>query len=635
MFALFLLSGLLLLAFSALLLKSLLLIWSPHTFAMLTIGQQLEALFWGFRFDLAAAALLWAPSALLCWVSVRCGMRRLHWTWWGVPTVILICLQIADLMYFDNSGRHIGYELAEVSREFGSLLITAVKQYSELMVSIFGVVIVCLLLCRRYICLPPRITVLNTELPFLIMVVIAVFCVRGSLTELPMKPDRVYAIGNPQQALIALNPSYAMLASTFSASRREGVNRPLFHHMPSPSTQLLEQLGHSISASQSVYQPVQKKMNVILMMLESWPAELMRSYNPLAPAITPYFDSLHKQGFRTDGLIAGGRRTVEGFFSTLCSFQNPLEAGIPNTSLQALQYECLPKLLSDAGWSTAIFQGMHKGETGQLAQQLGTQASYSKLEMPAPTVEQNSWGYQDPDLYRFILIKAREEKRPFFYMINNTTTHDDQLPPDEPWVFGNKNKSERQMSVLHYADKALGQFIQAYKELNLGPTLFIITADHTAGERSGHMGRYWIPFLVFSTDGTVEPSYQPGIGSQRDIAPTILSVLGAKVPWFTGRSLLQEVPAGGIYAASGTIGRVYGDNIIEYPMNNPEKVTCFNWKTDLQLRNPQVCDRDALHERDFSWATTWYQQTLLFAGKTTKYHLINPSSVDLSEPTKS
>ncbi|QNF17334.1 LTA synthase family protein [Aeromonas jandaei] len=266
---------------------------------------------------------------------------------------------------------------------------------------------------------------------------------------------------------------------------------------------------------------------------------------PGCAAHHPHLDALHREGLRTDGLIAGGRRTVEGFFTALCSYQNPLEAGIPNTPLQDQHYECLPKLLSDAGWSTAVFQGMHKGETGQLAQLLGTQASYGKLEMPVAEVEQNSWGYQDPDLYRFILSKARAESRPFFYMVNNTTTHDDQLPPGEPWLFGDQSSNERQMSVLHYADKALGRFIEEYQQANLGPTLFVITADHTAGERSGHMGRYWIPFLMFATDGSIAPRHEPGIGAQQDIAPTILDLLGGKAPWFTGHSLLSEAPRGG------------------------------------------------------------------------------------------
>ena len=624
MFARFLLSGLALLALLALLLKSLLLFWSPASFAVLTTTQQLEALLWGFRFDLAAAALLWAPVALLCWLAVRLGLRRLSWLWWWVPAMVLAGLQVADLMYFANSGRHIGYELGEVTREAGSLLTTALKQYPLLMVATLAGALASALLCRRQLRLPARMTLAKTELPLLLTFAIAVLCVRGSLTDLPMKPDRAYAIGNPQQALLALNPVYAMLVSSSSADETGG-GTPLYQQLPPPAAQQLATLaqldGHA------PYQPPQRKMNVILMLLESWPAELMQSYNPAAPHVTPHLDALHREGLRTDGLIAGGRRTVEGFFTALCSYQNPLEAGIPNTPLQDQHYECLPKLLSDAGWSTAVFQGMHKGETGQLAQLLGTQASYGKLEMPAAEVEQNSWGYQDPDLYRFILSKARAESRPFFYMVNNTTTHDDQLPPGEPWLFGDQSSNERQMSVLHYADKALGRFIEEFKQANLGPTLFVITADHTAGERSGHMGRYWIPFLMFATDGSIAPRHQPGIGAQQDIAPTILDLLGGKAPWFTGHSLLSEAPRGGIYAASGTIGRVYGEQIVEYPMREPDKLTCFNWKADLQLHRPQPCDDAAARERDFSWATTWYQQSLLFDGKSRAYGQLAPASL--------
>ena len=60
MFARFLFAGLALLALLALLLKSLILLWSPASFAALSSAQQLEAIVWGFRFDLAAACLVWA-----------------------------------------------------------------------------------------------------------------------------------------------------------------------------------------------------------------------------------------------------------------------------------------------------------------------------------------------------------------------------------------------------------------------------------------------------------------------------------------------------------------------------------------------------------------------------------------------
>ncbi|MGL5392279.1 MAG: sulfatase-like hydrolase/transferase [Shewanella sp.] len=182
------------------------------------------------------------------------------------------------------------------------------------------------------------------------------------------------------------------------------------------------------------------------------------------------------------------------------------------------------------------------------------------------------------------------------------------------------------MSVLHYADKALGHFIEEYKRAALGPTLFVITADHTAGDRSGHMGRYWIPFLMARTDGSIAARHQPGIGAQQDIAPTILELLGGKAPWFTGHSLLSEPPRGGIYAASGTLGRVYGEQLIEFPLREPGRLSCFNWKRDLQLRHPQTCDEEAERERDVSWATTWYQQSLLFSGRSREY--CQPASVN-------
>ena len=62
-------------------------------------------------------------------------------------------------------------------------------------------------------------------------------------------------------------------------------------------------------------------------------------------------------------------------------------------------------------------------------------------------------------------------------------------------------------------------------------------------------------------------------------------------------------------------------------MREPDKLTCFNWKADLQLHRPQPCDEAAARERDFSWATTWYQQSLLFDGKSRAYGQLAPASL--------
>lgn len=628
MFARFIFSGLALLTLLALILKSLLLIWSPASFAALTTAQQIEALLWGWRFDFAAASLLWAPSALLCWVSLRLlRLRRLSWLWWWAPAMLLAGMQLADLMYFNDAGRHVGYEVREFIREFGGLFDTAIRQYSLPMLGfgLFG--LVSAYLCHRGSVLPARPSMRQIELPLLLALLVAGIGIRGSLTEMPMKPDRAYTIGNPQQALLALNPSYAIISGLLSTKHK--IAR-LHEQLPNPSSAEVAQLAPFMQHANGPYQAPSRKVNIILLLLESWPAEVMLSYNPAAPTnppVTPQLDALHAEGMRTDGLLSGGRRTVEGFFSTLCSYQNPLEAGVPNTPLQSFSYRCLPELLSQAGWSTAVFQGMHKGETGSFSQQLGIEHSYGKLEMPSASVEMNSWGYQDPDLYRFVLNKAKSEQTPFFYVINNATPHDDKLPSDEPWVFGKESAEARKLSVLHYADQALGEFIRAYEQENLGPTLFVITADHTSGARSGNMGRYWIPFLLYATDGSIPIRHIPGIAGQQDIAPTILEYLGGEAPWFTGRSLLSQQPSGAGYATSGSLGWVSGETVIEYPLQQPDHLTCYNWKQDIAMTKPLPCPPHAAALRDLSWASTWYQQRLLFQGKTQEFGHISPVSL--------
>lgn len=614
MFLKFLFGGFFTLTLLSLLGKATLLLWAPHAFTDLSPGDRLWALLWGLRFDLAATTMVWLPFALVNYLLLRLGWRRritLRSLW--APAMLLLGMQLADLFYFDNAGRHIGYEIKELLPEFTSLAHTVLSTYLLPILAFLLLVVGSGYYCRHSWPIDNKPAWRRLDIPLLLWVIVGAVSIRGGISQLPMKPDRAYTIGNNQQALLALTPAYSMLASLFEKQSA----RPVYLQAPAPSAPwLAAQLQDYLADRPVQYQPPIKQMNVILFMLESFPAELMQSYNQAAPDVTPELDRLRTRGLTTDGLIAGGTRTVEGFYSALCSQPNPLGGGIPNTALQAREYRCLPAMMRDAGWEVAVFQGMHTGITGSFSQQLGANSSYGKLEMPPPTVEQNSWGYQDPDLYQFVLSKAKQEQKPFFYIINGATTHDDKLPSGELWAFGNADSSERQMSVMHYADKALGNFIREYERSNIGPTLLVFTADHTSGQRSGNMGRYWIPFAMFDTAGTIAPRHESGIGSQMDIAPTILGALGGQAPWFAGRPLLSESPAGGSYFANGTLGRVTGDRIVEQSLLQPDKRNCFDWRQDLPLVKPLPCDVQDIVHGDFDRAFNWYAQSLLFSGQT-------------------
>lgn len=610
------------LACASLILKATILIWSPDTFTSLTALEKIYALIWGGRFDLATSAYLMLPISLGSYILIRFFKRRtLSWAWIIIPVILLAAIQLGDLIYFDNTGHHVSYEIKELINESSGLLDTALAGYP--------IYFLCFLISSgiggyfsiRAFPVSNQRTFLNTELALLFALFVCLLCIRGSIRDKVLSPTHAFNIGSPQMATIALTPSFSVISSLRAQTE---VLSPIYLTGPKPNEEFLNSnLQMVFNAKSGVYSAPSKKANVVLFLLESWPAELMRSYNPSAPITTPELDKLKSRGFSTDGLMASGTRTVVGVFSSLCSYPSPLDSQVPKTKLQFLEYRCLPELMKDAGWQVSMFQGMHDGLTGQLARKLGVTSTFGKLDMPTPNVEPNGWGYQDPDLYDFVLSKAKNETKPFFYVINNTTTHDThgkQLPSGEQWVFGNANKDEMQKSVLHYADKALGTFIKKFEAENIGPTIFVFTADHTAGPRSGNFGRYWIPFSMFATDGSIPSFQKPGIGSQIDVAPTIIDSLGGHAPWFAGKSLLpKNSKLEGGYFSSGNIGWVKDDIAIEYHINDPSQIICFEWRKDITYKNQVPCKEDSRKTADFSYAFTWYSQDLLFKGKTKQF----------------
>ena len=622
MFFRFLIGAFASLVTASFLLKSTLLIWGADTFKQLPFADQLYALVWGLRFDLAIGGLVLIPIAIGTYLSIRVlKSTALSYAWVVVPIFLLSGIQLGDLIYFDNAGHHVSYEIKELINESSGLLDTALAGYPVSFLTLLAFAIAAFFLAKRRYPLVQKPTLLTLELPFMLGLFICLLFMRGSIRDIPLNTSYAFHAGSPQMATIALTPSFSMV---YSLRTQTETLSPIYLTGPKPDAAFLKSnLGLFLQDKQGTYMAPQRKMNVVLFLLESWPAELMRSYNPAAPVTTPQLDALTQRGLSTDGLMASGTRTVIGVFSSLCSYPSPLDSQIPKTKLQFLDYRCLPELMKDEGWQVSMFQGMFDGLTGELAKKIGVANSFGKLDMPPPTVELNSWGYQDPDIYKFVLQKAKQETKPFFYIINNMTTHDahaKQLPSDEPWVFGKGNKDEMQKSVLHYADRALGDFIKNYESSQLGPTLFVFTADHTAGQRSGNFGRYWIPFSMYATDGSVHKLHKPGVGSQIDVGPTILDALHGHAPWFAGQSLLKHGPSvGGGYFSSGNVGWVRGDIATEYPIKDPSQTTCYHWRQDLTYKTPIACTEDAKKTAAFSYAFTWYSQDLLFAGKTKSF----------------
>jgi phosphoglycerol transferase MdoB-like AlkP superfamily enzyme len=350
-----------------------------------------------------------------------------------------------------------------------------------------------------------------------------------------------------------------------------------------------------------------------LILLESWSEIETRK-----KGVSPFFNSIREKSLSAKLMMTSAKRTTEGIFNTFCSFPNPLGNSIARNQLLNFEYQCLPKILSQNGWSTAIFQGTSKetAGTGSMAQMLGIKSSFGLDEINSLKVGKHTWGAYDQDIYANVLNKIPQMPEPYFITINTNTTHDFQLPKNIPFQFGEQNNSERFTSVLNYADRALEEYFPKIQNASKRPTLFIFVGDHTKGIYYNNIDQFSVPYAMYF-ENYIDSHTIDSVVDQRDIAPTLLEYLDLPIPkHFTGKSLLSaQTHFFGDYFTGANLGWVEFPHWIEINILKDNAVTCF----DFETREPISCNKNHFAMKTRALAYTWLSQSLLFAGKTLQF----------------
>ena len=85
-------------------------------FHELSFTKTLQALAWGLKFDLAISAALCLIAYILAYLGTRL-LRLKFLTTLKFSTFVAICMLVilhgADMLYYEEVGRHLGYELRD------------------------------------------------------------------------------------------------------------------------------------------------------------------------------------------------------------------------------------------------------------------------------------------------------------------------------------------------------------------------------------------------------------------------------------------------------------------------------------------------------------------------------------------
>lgn len=311
------------------------------------------------------------------------------------------------------------------------------------------------------------------------------------------------------------------------------------------------------------------KPNVIIICLEGFSSYIM-SESGHVKDVTPNLDTIANNGLYFTRFYANSFRTDRGLVSVLSGMPAQPTMSIMDLPRKSTQLPSIANSLASHGYDTHFYYGGDVDFSNMRSYLLGTgfehitsDEQFSKKELTG------KWGAPDGTVYKRLLddIRKVDNRKPFFKFMMTLSSHE---PYDVPY----KSKLSPDLNAFAYADKCLGNFIHLLRTTESWKnTLVLIVPDHLGVYPpkidNYSLWRYEIPLIM--TGGIVNtPERNNTIGSQNDIAATLLAMLGISHEDFPfSKDLLDDtVPHFAFFTFPNAMGLVTDDGCIIYDNNS-------------------------------------------------------------------
>ena len=366
---------------------------------------------------------------------------------------------------------------------------------------------------------------------FLITSGISVVVMRGGFQQIPINQSEAYYSKKNILNQAATNNLFNLYINVTENLQNLHGNPFLFY--PLAEAKMTVDDLYRIEKDTTVRILTTPRPNVVLLILESWSADLIESLGG-KPGITPEFHKLEQQGILFDQMLSSGSRSELGMASIFGGFP---ATPISSVTIQPDKHHNLPSLvheLNRENYSTSFYFG------GQLI--YGNIKAYIYYNAFKRVIEgkdfdkngvvEGKLGVHDEFTLKRLLGDLENEKEPFFAALFTLSSHSPfDEPMDEVLHWGGNEKDY--INSAYYTDRCLGEFFrEARKQKWYDSTLFILVADHSHNSYNNwpyHTVEYHrIPMLFYGE--VIRPEYrgvrwsQPG--SQVDIPATLLAQMG-------------------------------------------------------------------------------------------------------------
>lgn len=267
----------------------------------------------GFRFDLVVIGMTLGLFAFLS-VLPYFNQFKLYRFFWGYTPLLLgiwmIAHLIADIIYFENANKHIGYEgFVFLGKDLGVILKSALEQNTiTFLIGVIFLLIFLPLSTWLFLKYNPyryqKESWKSTTIQIVLVSIITIIAIRGGIQESPIRATNAIVSGNNFVNNIALNGVFTSIMDLKSQSIPKFLKLETQEAITIVRKETAYAGAEFISDKYPILR-VQKETNpgtppnVVLIMLENWTGKFISPIsNGLVEGkeITPYFNQLLKKG---------------------------------------------------------------------------------------------------------------------------------------------------------------------------------------------------------------------------------------------------------------------------------------------------------------------------------------------------
>ena len=443
------------------------------------------------------------------------------------------------------------------------------------LIAVILVTVFIYLLFTRLVRLPKR----NHQKPVLASVVILLLTalliipIRGGFGTGTNHTGAVYYSTNIRLCHAAVNPIFCFIESV---THEENIADRYRFMDNKEATDIFNDMTYTALRADSVgvfslrgdIQP----RNVVVIMLESFSKYIMTEAGHVK-GITPNLDRYTKEGIYFKNFYANSFRTDRAIVAILSGLPAQPTMSVMDIPHKSTSLPSIASAMGKAGYNSTFYYGGDTNYSNMKSYLMGTgfQNVVSDKDFPNE-LRTGKWGVADGPVYERILkdMNTSDKQEKHLRVVMSESSHE---PFDVPFK---SHIKEPELNAFYYADKCLGEFVEAMKKrADWDNTLVLIVPDHLGAYPLNidnyAMWRYEIPMILLG--GNVAAQQVETIGCQTDIPATLLGILGIEHNEFLfSKDILDaRAPHFAFFTFPDAMGMVTEENTMIYDnaLNKP------------------------------------------------------------------